>query len=154
MRNANWGSRKLLLRAALGLGLIATLVGAASAVAAGPTIPARHTGGYVAARGAGVSPNGNPANNLSYHGGPVMRVNKTYAIYWQPLGYSFSANYKTLIDRYFADVAAASGANTNVYSVETPRGRSRTRRPSGGRPRRPIPSLPTASPRAEARPSA
>ena len=119
MRNANWGSRKLLLRAALGLGLIATLVGAASAVAAGPTIPARHTGGYVAARGAGVSPNGNPANNLSYHGGPVMRVNKTYAIYWQPLGYSFSANYKTLIDRYFADVAAASGANTNVYSVET-----------------------------------
>ena len=39
MRNANWGSRKLLLRAALGLGLIATLVGAASAVAAGRPRP-------------------------------------------------------------------------------------------------------------------
>jgi hypothetical protein len=33
--------------------------------------------------------------------------------------YSVSPNYKTLIDRYFADVAAASGQTTNVYSVET-----------------------------------
>jgi hypothetical protein len=36
MRNINMGSRKLLLRAALGLGLLAALVGAASAVAARP----------------------------------------------------------------------------------------------------------------------
>jgi hypothetical protein len=43
MRNANRGSRKLLLRAALGLGLIATLVGAASAVAAGPTTPVKYS---------------------------------------------------------------------------------------------------------------
>ena len=81
----------------------------------GPTIPSRHTGGYVPARGAQVGPAGN--NNLTYHGGPVMRTNTTYAIYWQPTGYAFSANYKTLINRYFADAAAASGANTNVYSV-------------------------------------
>ena len=63
--------------------------------------------------------NPHAGSNLTYHGGPVMRVNKTYAIYWQPVGYSFSANYKTVINQYFTDVAAASGANTNVYSVET-----------------------------------
>jgi hypothetical protein len=86
--------------------------------AASPSVPARHTGGYVPAHGSVVTPAA-PGQNLTYHGGPVMRVNKTYAIYWQPSGYSFSANYKTLINRYFSDVAAASGATSNVYSVET-----------------------------------
>jgi hypothetical protein len=100
------------------LAALSAVLAAQTALASGPTIPARHTGGYVPAHGAGVNPNANP-NNLTYHGGPVMRVNKTYAVYWQPPGYSFSANYKTLINRYFADVAAASGATTNVYSVET-----------------------------------
>src|SRR5262245_19943940 len=57
--------------------------------------------------------------NLIYHGGPVMHTNKTYAIYWAPSGYPMSASYKALIDRYFTDVAAASGATSNVYSVET-----------------------------------
>ena len=100
------------------LAAIAAVFASQTALASGPTIPARHTGGYVAARG--TSPNSSASlNDLTYHGGPVMRVNKTYAIYWIPAGYSVSANYKTLIDRYYTDVAAASGANTNVYSVET-----------------------------------
>jgi hypothetical protein len=47
----------------------------------------------------------------------VMATNKVYAIYWVPSGYSVGANYESLIDRYFADVAAASGSLTNVYSV-------------------------------------
>ncbi len=64
---------------------------------------------------------GAPGGNgpLTYHGGPVMKTNKTYAIYWIPSGQTVSANYKTLIDRYFTDVAAASGATSNVYAVET-----------------------------------
>ena len=110
---------------ARGVGVLLLLAGIAVAMAAqtalasgGPTIPARHTGGYVPAHGSAITPAA-PGQNLTYHGGPVMRVNKTYAIYWQPSGYSFSANYKTLIDRYFSDVAAASGANSNVYSVLT-----------------------------------
>ncbi len=49
----------------------------------------------------------------------TMRTNAVYAIYWLPNGYFFSLNYKSLIDRYFADVAAASGSLTNVYSVAT-----------------------------------
>jgi len=107
------------------VGMLLLLAGIAAALAAqtalasgGPTVPARHTAGYVPAHGSDVSPNTSP-NDLEYHGGPVMRTNKTYAIYWQPAGYSFSANYKTLIDRYFSDVAAASGATSNVYAVET-----------------------------------
>jgi len=40
---------------------------------------------------------------LSYHGGPTMTTNKTYAIYWIPSGYSVSASYTTLINRFLAE---------------------------------------------------
>jgi hypothetical protein len=49
----------------------------------------------------------------------VMRTNTTYAIYWVPSGQSVAAGYETDIDRYLSDVAAASGSQTNVYSVAT-----------------------------------
>lgn len=55
---------------------------------------------------------------LTYHGGPVMLTNTTYAIFWLPPGATVSANYQSLIDRYFGDVAAASGATTNVYATD------------------------------------
>jgi hypothetical protein len=56
---------------------------------------------------------------LSYHGGPVMTTNKTYAIYWLPSGSSVSTNYTSLINRYFSDVDAASGSSDNVYATDT-----------------------------------
>src|SRR5438105_14339214 len=37
---------------------------------------------------------------LSYHGGPVMLTNKTYAIFWIPSGYSVSSLYVSLINRF------------------------------------------------------
>ena len=49
----------------------------------------------------------------------TMPTNTAYAIYWVPSGFKVDANYETLIDRYFRDVAAASGSATNVYSVAT-----------------------------------
>ena len=49
----------------------------------------------------------------------VMRTNTTYAIYWMPSGYSVGTNYEGLLNRYLNDVAAASGSQTNVYSVAT-----------------------------------
>ena len=48
-----------------------------------------------------------------------MRTNTAYAIYWIPGGYSVSSGYTSLIDRYFADVAAASGTTGNVYASDT-----------------------------------
>ncbi|MFM6973642.1 MAG: hypothetical protein ACKOXM_00600 [Agromyces sp.] len=56
-------------------------------------------------------------SNLTYHSGPVMRTNTVYAIYVKPSGYTMSANYQSLINRYFTDVAAATTARTtsNVY---------------------------------------
>jgi len=57
--------------------------------------------------------------NLTYHGGPIMHTNQTYAIYWIPAGYTFSAGYSTYINQFFKDVAAASGATTNVYYAGT-----------------------------------
>jgi hypothetical protein len=54
---------------------------------------------------------------LSYHGGPVMRADTTYAIYWIPSGYSVSAGYESLIDGFFQNVASASGQADNIYSV-------------------------------------
>jgi hypothetical protein len=48
-----------------------------------------------------------------------MRTNTTYAIYWVPSGSSVETGYESDIDRYLSDVAAASGSQTNVYSVAT-----------------------------------
>jgi hypothetical protein len=70
------------------------------------------------------SPHAAPAN-LTYHGGWVMRTNATYVIYWLPTGSTCGAadptcdTYISGVDRYFKDVAAASGSDSNVYSVDT-----------------------------------
>ena len=59
------------------------------------------------------------ANNLNYYGGPVMHSDTNYTIYWEPRGYSTTANYKNVIDTYFSNVAGADNATTNDYSVTT-----------------------------------
>jgi hypothetical protein len=59
------------------------------------------------------------SNNLQYNGGPVMHSDANYAIYWEPSGYSTSSTYKSIINGYFGNVAAASGATNNNYSVAT-----------------------------------
>jgi hypothetical protein len=59
------------------------------------------------------------SSNLQYNGGPVMHSDANYAIYWEPSGYTTSSAYKTVINSYFGNVAAASGATTNNYSVAT-----------------------------------
>jgi hypothetical protein len=61
---------------------------------------------------------GNGGSNLVYHGGPVMRSNRTVAVYWGDPA-SFGSGYQATINQYFSDVAAASGRTDNVYSVET-----------------------------------
>lgn len=58
--------------------------------------------------------------NLNYHrGGSIMPTNKTYAIYWVPPGYSVDANYESLINGFFSNVAADSGKTTNVFYAGT-----------------------------------
>jgi hypothetical protein len=49
----------------------------------------------------------------------VMHTNTTYAIYWVPSDSSVQPGYETAVNRYLSDVAAASGSQTNVYSVAT-----------------------------------
>ena len=61
------------------------------------------------------------SGKLYNHGGPVMTTNTTYAIYWNPSGYSkaLPAGYDTLVNQYFKDVAADSGKQSNVYFTAT-----------------------------------
>jgi len=40
-------------------------------------------------------------------------------IYWKPAGYSFPKSYMSIVNTYIANVAAASGSDDNVYSVDT-----------------------------------
>ena len=58
------------------------------------------------------------SGQLTWHGGPVMHSNRVYAIYWVPSGYSISANYRSIIDGFFTNVAADSGKTTNVYATD------------------------------------
>jgi hypothetical protein len=89
----------------------------ALAAAPGTMNPAGKIRGVVPAHGQKSRQPG--SNNLSYHGGPVMHVNKVYAIYWFPAGSTFDATYQTVINTYFGDVAAASGLASNVYYSDT-----------------------------------
>jgi hypothetical protein len=61
---------------------------------------------------------------LAYQGGSVLTESgglTVIPIYWEPSGgqYHFPTGYQDLINRYISDVAAASGATSNVYSVAT-----------------------------------
>lgn len=57
-------------------------------------------------------------------GGPVMGTsahageNTQYSIYWTGAG-TFRSTFEDTVDQYLKDVAADSGASTNVYSVNT-----------------------------------
>jgi hypothetical protein len=59
---------------------------------------------------------------LVWGGGPVMANDQAHPItitpiYWEPNGYFNAGDYRNLINQYLADVAAASGQNTNVFST-------------------------------------
>jgi len=108
---------------------------AASAAAASPNAcsqPPRmgHIAGIVAPTGGPCAANaaikksdaatGTPP--LIFHGGPMMMTPSTSPlvitpIFWAPSGHPMSSAYTSLITTYLSDVAAASGQNTNVFSV-------------------------------------
>jgi hypothetical protein len=68
---------------------------------------------------AGITNQAPASGSLYYNGGPVMVTNTVYTIFWQPPGYSFPAGYANNINRYFQDLQATSGSNSNVYDVAT-----------------------------------
>jgi hypothetical protein len=101
--------------------LVALVVGVGVA-AADPPSPADSAGrsndilGVVPAQAFAHGNGKGGGSNLVYHGGPVLRTNRTVAIYWGP-GSSFGPGYQSTINQYFTDVSAASGSTDNVYSV-------------------------------------
>jgi hypothetical protein len=109
-------------RRALVLGAVGVVCafGASSALAArpSPSNPAGKQLGVVPPHGK-AGKTGSSGGNLTYHGGPVMHTNRVYAIYWVPPGYTVDSGYETLINRFFGDVAAASGQPSNVYFSDT-----------------------------------
>ena len=133
MRNAHkrWGLGAALILVAGGL-LASAAPTAAHAAAAAPPNACKHQPrmGHIAGIVAPVGPcaahiTSDPAKGtppLLYHGGPVMMTPTTSPlvitpIFWAPTGHTMASAYKSLIGTYLADVAAASGQNTNVFSV-------------------------------------
>ncbi|MDQ6915844.1 MAG: PKD domain-containing protein [Actinomycetota bacterium] len=106
--------------AALLAALVALLALAPAAASAADHNPKGHFLGVIKAalaghraapsRAAGTDP-------LAYHGGPVMHSNRAHIVYWEPSGHTTTSAYKTLVERYVSDVAAASGAFDNVYGI-------------------------------------
>jgi len=60
------------------------------------------------------------SGNLTYHNGPVMLSNNTYAIYWAPAGHPISSTYQTLLNRYFTDVGGTSFFNIATQYYQNP----------------------------------
>jgi hypothetical protein len=61
---------------------------------------------------------------LDYRGGPVLDTNGTSGltvtpVYWAPNGtsYQFPGDYESIVNGFVANVAAASGADSNVFSI-------------------------------------
>jgi Ricin-type beta-trefoil lectin domain-like len=102
----------LLLLGFMGIIAIALLPAAISAVASNGTAKSHsvhifHSRGH-ARPSASVSRAASSSSNVTYHGGPVMaNTTNVYAIFWEPAGSSVSANYNTLIERYFGDVGGS-----------------------------------------------
>lgn len=58
-------------------------------------------------------------NNLSYNGGPVMGgTTNVYAIFWEPTG-NVSANYNSLLLRYFGDVGGTLLYQNNTQYTDS-----------------------------------
>jgi len=136
--------RKLFLVLALGV-LAAALVTTSGSAAAQPASaapcgvqhPSDGTNSYgsaisamgIANSNCAVHNTGNFANGvppLIWWGGPVMGTKKTGAItvtpiFWNPPtnSHGMTRDYKQIIARYLANVAADSGLNSNVYSTAT-----------------------------------
>jgi hypothetical protein len=58
--------------------------------------------------------------NLDYSGGPVMPANVNYTVVWQPSNYGatpFQSDYVSGVNRFFTDLAAASGRSDNSDAV-------------------------------------
>jgi hypothetical protein len=105
------------------VGALTALVGvlSASAASASPPTAKNPVGrilGVVPSHGHAAGRLGS-SGNLTYHNGPVMHTNSVRAIYWIPSGYSVSANYRSVIDGFFANVAGDSGKTSNVYYSDT-----------------------------------
>ena len=135
--------KKLLIVLALGAlatGLLAASGSAATkATSCGVQPPSEGTnrfGGVISglavasSSACGVHSTGDPFSNgqppLLWWGGPVMGTAATgpitvTPIFWNPSGggHPMNTNYKTLVTQYLRNVAAASGSNTNVFSVAT-----------------------------------
>ncbi len=112
--------RRRAIWALLALGPIASLLLALAGPAGAlvrPAPPLRHRIlGKAAVRGA--LPPLVTAGQLTYHGGSVMRTNKTFAIYWVPAGWTMVSGYRSTINRYLHDSAVDSGGTQNVYSTQ------------------------------------
>jgi hypothetical protein len=109
------------LRRRLGIALALGMLLAVPATASAATAPG-HMRGIVFARGSAAAHSqalSARTSNLTYHNGPVMHTNATYAIYWIPSGYSVQSGYQSVINGYFSNVAAASGQSSNVYWAGT-----------------------------------
>jgi len=118
------------LLSVLGVVLVLTVAWVAPAMAAPPS-PASPAGpperalGIVHVRGQAHAARPRQTNNLSYHGGPVMLTgNVTYTIFWAGSNANWgdspnAPQYIPTIRGYFANVAAASGSHSNVYSTDT-----------------------------------
>jgi hypothetical protein len=120
--NAKLGFGRIAIFAALTAVLL--LVPVAVSAAGDPTnggelcCPKGHGPHIDPAKGHGDAGGLSAGSNMTYHGGPVMHSNNTYAIYWSTSNHSIPTTYESLINQFFADVATDSGTFNNVYSSD------------------------------------
>ncbi len=113
----------LLLLGFMGIVAIALLPAAISAVASNGTAKSHPIHFFLhkghTQQGASVSRVASSSSNVPYNGGPVMAgTTNVYAIFWEPTN-NVSANYNSLIKRYFGDVGGSPLYKVNNQYAQT-----------------------------------
>ncbi len=108
-------------RVALGaIALTVALVVAPAAEARPKVHPSGHALGLVTHGNAGRAPSLVALTSpLDYHGGPVLHGMTVRTIFWEHRPgrcHTFPAGYKTLVNRFYTDVAHDSGLTSNPYA--------------------------------------
>jgi PKD repeat protein len=80
--------------------------------------PASVPGSFAASTSGQAAAPFSTADNLTYHGGPVVRSVAPYLIYWTGGETALTTTSQSLMTRYFTDMAHDSGMSDDIYAVD------------------------------------
>ncbi|HKV00507.1 MAG TPA: hypothetical protein VJQ26_00200, partial [Ktedonobacteraceae bacterium] len=117
MKKGSWLLLGLVAVVAIALSSVTSFAALSTRTAQSHKVHIFHSRGHAQPSKAAIT---STSGNVTYHGGPVMfGTTNVYAIFWEPPSSSVSANYNSLIKRYFGDVGGSPLYKINNQYTQT-----------------------------------